>query len=334
MSAAPFELGEVPALSRSTADRQESLRADPERLRVRWPTARVVRVDGHGRVPVPEADAVKAPPEPAIELSTLPGEAVAAELPEDAVFLGQWEDTDYWAVSGDPGPDAREVHVDTGWGLPAAVPVADGEGWIELRMHGASLDDTAAGLLTTAVALRNWHRRARHCARCGGPARLRQFGWASRCEQCGREEYPRTDPAVICLVHDDVGVNGEHVLLARQPEWPPRRYSVLAGFVEAGESLERCVEREIREEVGVAVRDVRYLGSQPWPFPRSLMTGFAARADAGAAITPADGEIAEALWLPRERVRAALAGEDPDLLLPGGSSIANVMVRAWAAAAN
>ncbi len=224
------------------------------------------------------------------------------------------------------------MRLDSGWGLTQEAPAADGEVWVELRGHGAALDDASAGLLTTAVALRNWHRRARYCARCGGVVRSRQFGWATECTRCGHEEYPRTDPAVICLVHDDVGVNGEQVLLARQPVWPPGRYSVLAGFVEAGESLERCVEREVAEEVGVAVRDVRYLGSQPWPFPRSIMLGFAARADAGAVPSPADGEIENACWMPRERVAAAFAGRDPDLLLPGGSSIAHLMLRAWAGA--
>ncbi|WP_277068322.1 NAD(+) diphosphatase [Saccharomonospora viridis] len=330
-SAVPFELDASPALSRSTADRQESLRADPERLRARWPSARVVRMDDRGRVPVSERDFFDDNRGAnAVPLSTVPALDVAPRLPEDAVFLGQWEGTDYWAVFDTPGADARTVRVDGGWSLPVEVPVDDGEAWVGLREHGAALDDTAAGLLTTAVALRNWHRRARHCAHCGGPTRLRQFGWATVCEQCGREEYPRTDPAVICLVHDDVGVNGEHVLLARQPVWPAGRYSVLAGFVEAGESLECCVEREIREEVGVEVRDIRYLGSQPWPFPRSIMLGFAARADRGAQLAPAEGEIEDARWVPRERVRAAFAERDPDLLLPGPTSIAHVMLRSWA----
>ncbi|EIE97710.1 NAD(+) diphosphatase [Saccharomonospora glauca] len=329
----PFRLTTLPALSRSTADRQESLRTDPERLRARWPSARVVRLDSAGRVPVPE-DALLGHRSGGVPLATTPALDVAEEVPEEAVFLGRWEDTDYWAVLADPAGPGRRVGLDGGWGLPVEVTVVGNEAWVDLRAHGAVLDDTAAGLLTTAVALRNWHRRARYCARCGGRTTLHQFGWASTCEQCGREEYPRTDPAVICLVHDDVGVNGENVLLARQPTWPPNRYSVLAGFVEAGESLERCVEREIREEVGVAVRDVRYLGSQPWPFPRSIMMGFAARADAVAPLTPARGEIENAQWVSRERVRAALAGNDPELLLPGETSIAHVMVRAWAEARN
>ncbi|HWE88806.1 MAG TPA: NAD(+) diphosphatase, partial [Pseudonocardiaceae bacterium] len=170
---------------------------------------------------------------------------------------------------------------------------------------------------------------ARFCARCGAPTRLERAGWTSRCTDCGREEYPRTDPAVICLVHDGIGVNGGQVLLARGANWPENRLSVLAGFVEAGESLEDCVRREIAEEVGVEVRDVRYLGNQPWPFPRSLMIGFAAVADPSAPLKLADGEIEEARWVDRAAVRAALAGEGP-LGLPGPVSIAGQMLTAWA----
>jgi NAD+ diphosphatase len=167
-----------------------------------------------------------------------------------------------------------------------------------------------------------------------------QFGWSTRCESCGREEYPRTDPAVICLVHDDAGANGERVLLGRQPSWPPDRYSVLAGFVEAGESLEGCVEREIREEVGVEVHDIRYLGSQPWPFPRSIMLGFAARADPAAPLRLAEDEIEDARWVTRADLRTAIEQDGPTpidggrarLMLPGNASIAHVMLCSWAMA--
>jgi NAD+ diphosphatase len=199
---------------------------------------------------------------------------------------------------------------------------------------GAVLDATDAGLFTTAMAVLSWHRQAGFCARCGSPVRTVRAGWATHCTGCGREEYPRTDPAVICLVHDGVGVNGSQVLLARQPSWPQGRYSVLAGFVEAGESLEDCVVREIGEEAGIQVRDVRYLGNQPWPFPRSLMVGFTAVADPAEPLRPADGEIEEAHWVSRERVKEVLAagGTVEGLGLPGGISIARHMIEAWAAA--
>ncbi|SFQ16901.1 NAD+ diphosphatase [Amycolatopsis arida] len=323
----PFELNSPPALSRSSADRAETLRADPERLRARWPDARVVLMDHRGRVPahVPEHG-------PAT-LATRKALAFGDEPPAEAVFLGEWRDSDHWALPGEPDPAAPTARIGGGWGLEYEVPAEGGELWLDLRGHGDRFDDVSAGLLSTALALGNWHRGAGFCARCGAAARRVQFGWATRCESCGREEYPRTDPAVICLVHDDVGVNGEQVLLARQPIWPPGRYSVLAGFVEAGESLEGCVVREIREEVGVEVGGVRYLGSQPWPFPRSIMLGFAASADAAAPLRPADGEIEDARWVPREVVRAAFergtAGAE-GFVLPRNASIAWIMLRSWA----
>jgi NAD+ diphosphatase len=270
------------------------------------------------------------------------------EPPAVALFLGEWQEVDYWSLPGEPHGEQETVPMRGSWGVTEQVLRVDRELWVDLRGHGELLDDTSAGLFTTAQALRNWHRRARFCVRCGSATRPAQFGWVSRCEANDHEDYPRTDPAVICLVHDDAGVNGEHVLLARQPVWPPGRYSVLAGFVEAGESLEGCVVREIHEEVGVEVRDVRYLGSQPWPFPRSIMLGFTARADRAAPLCPADGEIDDALWVSRAEVRAAFENSSPyrtadalpapigggaaELVLPGNSSIARVMLEAWSLA--
>ncbi|GHF23889.1 NADH pyrophosphatase [Amycolatopsis deserti] len=330
MTVAPFTLGRLPTLSRSTVDRQEMLRTNPERLRTRWPDAQVMLLDKQLRTPVREGEAV---------LATRKALAFGEEPPTEAVFLGEWQGVDYWALPGEPEGEPELVGMPGSWGVTEEVPRAGGELWVTLRAYGDQLDDTAAGLFTTAQALRVWHRQARFCVRDGSPTRLVQFGWASQCEACGREEYPRTDPAVICLVHDEEGVNGEHVLLARQPVWPPGRYSVLAGFVEAGESLEGCCVREIREEVGADVHDVRYLGSQPWPFPRSIMLGFTAKADPSRPLVPADGEIEAALWVPRADVRAAfeakgepvpILGGASELILPGNSSIARVMLEAWA----
>ncbi|MEV8613275.1 NAD(+) diphosphatase [Amycolatopsis sp. NPDC051373] len=330
----PFTLESLPTLARSTVDRQETLRTNPERLVSKWSEARVVLLDDTGRTPVAEGSSSLAARK-AIDFGTEP--------PADAVFLGEWEDTDYWSLPGRPEGDTDTVKMSGSWGVVEEVPRVDGEIWVELRGYGDQLDDTSAGLFTTAQALRHWRRQARFCTRDGSPTNLIQFGWASKCEAKGHEEYPRTDPAVICLVHDQDGVNGSHVLLARQPVWPTGRYSVLAGFVEAGESLEGCVSREIREEVGASVTDIRYLGSQPWPFPRSIMLGFTARADRSAPLVPADGEIEEALWVSRDEVRAAfrnsaggeavptpIAGGASEIILPGNSSIARVMLKAWA----
>ncbi|MFL6144930.1 MAG: NAD(+) diphosphatase [Labedaea sp.] len=314
-----FSLDGVPRLSRSTVDRDESARADPARVARLWAGGRVIVVDRKGRTPVlPDGTA----------LVDRPASELGAGPPERAVLLGENGGSGHWAV-----PAAEELTEGVSppanaWGMWPGASSANGEHWHDLRSIGALLDDTSAGLLTTAVALFNWQARARFCAKCGAPTTFGNAGWVSRCGGCGREEYPRTDPAVICLVHDDA----EHVLLARQPIWPPDRYSVLAGFVEAGESLEACVAREVREEVGVEVRDIRYLGSQPWPFPRSIMIGFAAVADRAAPITVADGEIEHAHWVPRADVLAAMDrdGEIPGLILPGPTSIARQMLAGWA----
>ncbi|RLK54713.1 NAD+ diphosphatase [Actinokineospora cianjurensis] len=314
----PFRLAALPTLSRATAARDETARKDPERLDRLWKAGRVLLVDKQGRTPVRDGGTALAP---------RPALAFADERPAEAMLLGEQGDESYWVLSSDE--ELRPVPAPPGaWSLWAGAESADGEQWHDLRGVGSLLDDTAAGLFTTAVGLVNWHARARFCAKCGSPVDRTAAGWASKCTGCGREEYPRTDPAVICLVHD----GGDQVLLARQPIWPAHRYSVLAGFVETGESLEACVEREIAEEVGVEVTDIRYLGSQPWPFPRSIMIGFTAAADPAAPLVPADGEIEHAHWVHRDRVVEALAngGQLPDLILPGETSIARQMVAGWA----
>ncbi|WP_066908380.1 NAD(+) diphosphatase, partial [Mycobacterium interjectum] len=196
-------------------------------------------------------------------------------------------------------------------------------------------DDTSSQLVSSALALLNWHDSARFSAADGSPTRPARGGWSRINPVTGHEEFPRIDPAVICLVHD----GGDRAVLARQAVWPERMFSLLAGFVEAGESFEVCVVREIREEIGLTVRDVRYLGSQPWPFPRSLMVGFHAVGDPDEEFSFNDGEIAEAQWFTRDEVRAALAAGDwgsaaessgSKLLLPGSISIARVIIESWA----
>jgi NAD+ diphosphatase len=316
-----FQLDELPLLSRSTVEREEGLRDDEARRRELWADGRVLVLDPHGRTPVREAGTV---------LAYRPADSFGDVPPADAFLLGEQEGVGYWAIVVD---QESEPTAD-GWNAWKQVGNGTGEQWLDLRGAGAFLNATCAGLFTTAIALANWHSRAKFCAKCGSPVRRVKAGWATRCTGCSREEYPRTDPAVICLVHDRDGQDGSQVLLARQPIWPKGRYSVLAGFVEAGESLEACVSREIAEEVGVDVTDIRYLGSQPWPFPRSLMLGFAASADPAQPVRMADGEIEEAHWVPRAEVREALeaerAGTPHWLGLPGPTSIARRMLESWA----
>ncbi|RKT52712.1 NAD(+) diphosphatase [Saccharothrix australiensis] len=313
-----FELVELPALSRFTVDRREQLRGDAERIAQLWPKARVLTVDGQGRTLVADRG-TRLVDRPAVEFGDEP--------PDDAVLLGERDGVAYWAVP--VAGDETEVAAPAGrvWARPE---LTDEPQWLDLRTCGALLDDTGAGLFTSAVALFHWHRSARFCAVCGGAQESVKSGWARVCSRCGREEYPRTDAAVICLVHD----GADRVLLARGEGWPAGRYSVLAGFVEAGESLEACVAREVEEEVGVEVGEIRYLGSQPWPFPRSLMIGFQAVADPAVPLRLADGEIAQARWVSRADVRQALEapGSVPDLLLAPGASIAYRMIQSWALA--
>ncbi|HVK20648.1 MAG TPA: NAD(+) diphosphatase [Actinokineospora sp.] len=313
----PFQLSGLPALSRATTLRDESSRKDPARLDDLWRTGKVLLLDRTGRTPVTDD---------ATALRLRDAATVAATRPADASLLGEENGTAYWSVPAAEAMRPDPVLPPNAWGLWPGAISETGEAWHDLRGVGALLNDTDAGLLTAAVALANWHARARFCAKCAQPVARVAAGWATTCTGCGREEYPRTDPAVIVLIHD---TEDEHVLLARQPIWPADRYSVLAGFVEAGESLEACVEREMAEEVGATVSGIRYLGSQPWPFPRSIMIAFAAVADRTADVTLAEGEIEDARWFTRAEIQKAFSGDSADLILPGPTSIAHHMLRAW-----
>jgi NAD+ diphosphatase len=304
-----FQLHSAPLLSRIGADRADRLRTDVEAAAAGWADAALLRVDSRNQVLVANGRVLLG------AASTL-----ADKPPSDAVFLGRIEGGRHvWAIRGPlEAPEDPDVRVE----------VAD------LRRAGQLFDDVSAQLVSSAMALLNWHDSARFSAVDGSPTKPIRAGWARVNPLTGHEEFPRIDPAVICLVHD----GGERAVLARQTVWPQRLFSLLAGFVEAGESFELCVAREVREEIGLTVRDVRYLGSQPWPFPRSLMVGFHAVADPDQQFSFNDGEIAEAAWFTRDEVRAALAvgdwssSSESKLLLPGSVSIARVIIESWAAA--
>lgn len=301
-----FQLRSIPLLSRVGADRADHLRTDVEAATAGWAEAAVLRVDSRNQVLVANGRVV-------LDSATVLGD----KPPPDAVFLGRVEGGRHvWAIrsplQAPEDPDAR---------------VAD------LRRGGQLFDDLSAQLVSCAIALLNWHDSARFSPADGSPTKPARSGWARINPLTGQEEFPRIDPAVICLVHD----GGDRAVLARQAVWPQRMFSLLAGFVEAGESFELCVVREIREEIGLTVRDVRYLGSQPWPFPRSLMVGFHAIADPDQPFSFNDGEIAEAGWFTCDEVRDALdAGDwtsasESKLLLPGSVSIARQIIESWAA---
>jgi NAD+ diphosphatase len=186
-----------------------------------------------------------------------------------------------------------------------------------LRDLAPVLSQAEGGMVAHAVGLLNWHRRHRFCANCGAPTAPREAGHVRQCPVCGTQHHPRTDPVVIMLV-----VDGDRVLLGRQAPWPTGRYSALAGFVEPGESLEEAVAREVREEAGVRVADVRYRSSQPWPFPTSLMLGFTALWAGGEAAVH-DGELEDVGWFTRE---AIVSG---DVLLPPPTAIARRLIDEW-----
>lgn len=195
-------------------------------------------------------------------------------------------------------------------------------GWQTLRQAGLVLDDEEAAVFATALALANWHRVHGHCARCGAATDVVQGGWVRRCPDDSSEHYPRTDPAVIMAVVDP----DDRLLLGRSPGWPDGRYSVLAGFVEPGESLEAAVAREVLEEVGVLVDEVTYLGNQPWPFPSSVMIGFTARARTTELRLDPD-EMAEARWVTRDEFRTALRTQE--IHASSGISIAQRLIERW-----
>ena len=263
---------------------------------------------------------------------------------DEAWVAAQWSNPEAWVLGVDDrsfvssdtaghalrairpgGPHDPQHHYLVGtvdehpWFAVAATPQGPSA---SLRQLGAFLPETESDLATTAVALVNWHRVAPHCGRCGAITQVRSGGLMRWCPQCERQRFPRTDPAVIVAILDDDG----RLLLGHQAAWEPGRVSILAGFVEAGESLEQAVHREIAEESGLELTALRYVGSQPWPFPRSLMLGFVARAR-GTEITVNGSEIEWARFYTQSEVDAALA--DGEISLPGTASIASRIIGAW-----
>jgi NAD+ diphosphatase len=305
------------ALSRGTVDRATERRSDKAWLEAAWADPRTrVLVVSEGRA-----------------LVRFTGPA-AAEAPV----------ADTWTTGGDDGqtgaelvftspreaPDgARYLLGEDGdgtvyFGMNAELPAGgDGQRALSLRTVGALLGDRDAGLFTHAVALANWHATHTHCPQCGTPTVVQPGGHSTICPADGTEHFPRTDPAVIMLVTDPE----DRCLLGRNANWPERRFSVLAGFVEPGESAEHAVIREVAEETGIKVRNVAYLGSQPWPMPRSLMLGFRADAPAGQHIHVDNSELAEAIWFTRADLLAALRSRDLAIAPP--VSIARRIIESW-----
>jgi NAD+ diphosphatase len=287
------------AFAGSQIDRADAVRADPDKLAAltNW-RARLLRLDG--LAPLLSAQGV-------LEWGTLADADPAAEL----VFLGLDRDGRAAFVAVDPKllgigstapPDPRL------WQVMGLLSPPD------LAVYGA------------AKALVDWHARHRFCARCGHGTRLTKGGWQRSCtnDACRAEHFPRTDPVTIMTVECQ-----GRLLLGRQPRFPPRRYSALAGFVEPGETVEEGVAREISEEAGLVVRDVRYVASQPWPFPSSLMIACHAFAD-NESITIDKTELDDARWFTRDEVIGAMRGDaDAAFIAPPPFAIAHHLLRWW-----
>ena len=284
-------------LARGAVDRAAERRSDAAWIEARRqdPRSLCLQVQGGGAVVVEEAG------RPRLAMRA-PGQALG-----DLTFLGV---------------DDEDVAC-----FAEHVPERSGEGWAELRTVGGLLDSRDAGLMVTAVALDNWLRTHERCPRCGTPTVAHAAGWSRRCPADGTEHFPRTDPAVIVLVRD----RDDRALLGRQGRWAEGWFSTLAGFVEAGESAEAAVRREVQEESGIVIADgpddLAYLGSQPWPFPCSLMLGYHAWTDRPDAIAVDGDEIVEARWFTRDELAEACS--TGVVRLPPDISIARRLIERW-----
>lgn len=291
-----------PPLASGVLDRDAATRLSEESLDAAWaePGTLLLRI-GSGQRVLPFAVVEE-------HSAKLALEPVRGERAPHHLYLGRADGDAVFAALAAHTPEYPEP--DAGWHSPLTAAI--------------NLPPLHLELMSTSLALTNWHRSMPFSARDGEATTPAQGGWA-RIDEHGGEHFPRTDPAVIVLVeHEDRVLLGSNVL------WDTGRFSLLAGFVEAGESAEHAVVREVLEETGMPVDDVRYVGSQPWPFPRSLMLGFRARLAAGAdpgALRPDPAEISELRWFTRDEV----SDPPPGITLPTGLSIARWLIDIWLA---
>ncbi|WP_225765906.1 NAD(+) diphosphatase [Stenotrophomonas sp. Marseille-Q4652] len=284
------------AFTSEPLDRADPMRTDAEALAALWPQAHVLVLDQDGTACTDEDG----------NLLQLTGVQIGGG-PGAAIFLGVREGRGHFAVDG-------------------TTIAVQAPGRMDLRQAAARWPAADATLFSYARGMSYWQSRTRFCGVCGAAIRFGRGGFIGHCDGCGTEHYPRVDPAVIVAVE-----NNRRLLLGRQASWVPRRWSVLAGFVEPGESLEQTVVREVFEESKVRVRQCRYLGTQPWPFPGALMVGFAATAEDD--VPTVDGELEDARWFSVEDIGAAIARDANDdgqgILLPPRISIARSLIEHW-----
>lgn len=270
---------------------------------------------------------------PLVEGHTLvrlpPGHPVTTEATRAPLFLGLDGDAPIFAtdispwVPDDMDAEAMKTFFDASTNHHPATP--DAQIFVELRGVMSDLSPDDANLAATARGVFAWHDTHPHCARCGAKSDITQAGWQRSCPACSAQHFPRTDPVVIVLA-----LSGNKVLLGRSPHWPEGMYSLLAGFMEPGETIEAASRREVFEESGIRLGCVRYLSSQPWPYPSSLMFGTMGIAQ-NEDITLDPVELEDAKWVSREDVATAMRGENPDLKPARKGSIARFLLDRWLA---
>jgi len=286
-------------------DRASELRSDEAALDRLWNNAKIIRVSGSQLA----TDGKSLQFLSATEVEKLIASKIFTS--GDKYFLG----IDTSSQAAYFAWDCDEV------GLAAGE--SSSEGLASLRELGGTLDEFELGISMQATALSNWHRSHPHCSRCGAETESTLGGSVRVCVKDQSQHHPRTDSAVIVLVKD----KDDRILLGHQPIWPDGRFSTFAGFLEPGETFEQCVEREVFEESGVKVKEIKYLGSQPWPFPASIMIAFSAVVD-DPSTAKADGvEITEVRWFSRDELKSSVA--DGSLLLPPTISVARKMISLW-----
>lgn len=302
----------------SGLDRAAELRGDAQALAAAMRDARI-HVFWRGKPALTDAD----------DLATVGADhPVLADAATPLLFLGRSDGTPCFAADISAWrPEDLDEGVMSAFLDPSEQhhPALPGTRLAELRGIMTRLSRRDAELAATAKALFSWHDTHGFCARCGAPSAMRMAGWQRDCAACGAKHFPRTDPVVIMLV-----THGNSVLLGRSPGWPDGMYSLLAGFVEPGETLENAVRREVAEESGVPVGAVGYLSSQPWPFPASLMFGCHGEA-LDTTITLDPNELEDARWLTREEVAQVFAAEHPVVRPPRKGAIAEFLLSAWLA---
>ena len=307
-------------------DRAQHLRASPEALQAAWAHAAVLPF--WRGLPLTEGEGDKT------RLACLPADHPFVADAAERLFLGQNHDEGGGATGRKPlfavdvSASLTENSPDFGPFDRSRLPhpaLPSTQGFSDLRAVMAGLSPQQAELAAMAKALLEWHRSHGFCAACGAPSQMTSGGWQRRCPACAAPHFPRTDPVVIMLVTD-----GNRLLLGRSPGWPDGMYSLLAGFVEPGETMEAAVRREVAEETGVQIGAVGYLASQPWPFPASLMLGCRAEA-LTTEITLDPDELQDALWVSRADMVAAFAGSHPRIRPSRRGSIARFIITAWLA---